>query len=139
MDHASTARRLYERLTGGDIDGFGELLADDVVEHEETPGFEPTKAGVVDLFTQYRAAFPDLRMEPLDVIAGGDRVVSRVRMSGTQQGEFMGMPASGKSFDIEVIDIMRFDEDGRVAEHWGVSQELKMLQQLGVIPEDPSA
>ena len=64
----------------------------------------------------YRAAFPNLRMQPEDVLASGNKVVARVRATGTHDGESMGMPATGKSVDVRLIDIMRFDEDGLVAE-----------------------
>ncbi len=139
MDNASTLRRLYVLLNAGDIDGFGALLADDFVEHEETPGLEPTKEGVQEFFRIYRAAFPDLRMDTEDVVASGDKAVARVRATGTNQGEFMGMPASGKSIDVQLIDIMRFGDDGLVREHWGVIDALSMMQQLGVVPEGAPA
>jgi steroid delta-isomerase-like uncharacterized protein len=132
MDHSATQRRLYDLLNAGDIDGFGALLADDFVEHEETPGLAPTKDGVLEFFRMYRAAFPDLRMDPEDVLASGDKVVARVRATGTHEGELMGMPGTGNSVDVQLIDIMRFDEDGLVAEHWGVVDMLAMMQQLGV-------
>ena len=134
MDHAATIRRMYDLLSAGDIDGFGNLLADDFVEHEETPGLEPTKEGVKQFFHMYRAAFPDLRMEPQDVLASGDKVVARARATGTNQGEFMGMPATGKSVDVQLIDIIRFGDDGLAREHWGVFDALGMMQQLGAIP-----
>jgi steroid delta-isomerase-like uncharacterized protein len=139
MDHVSTLRRLYDLLNAGDIEGFGDLLADDFVEHEETPGLMPTKEGVKDFFRMYRAAFPDLRMDAEDVLASGDKAVARLRARGTNQGEFMGMPATGKSIDVQLIDIMRFNDDGLVREHWGVLDALAMMQQLGVIPEAPGA
>jgi ketosteroid isomerase-like protein len=69
MDHAATMRRCYDLLNAGDIDAFGEYLADDFVEHEQTPGLAPTKEGVLDFFRMYRAAFPDLRFTPEDIIA----------------------------------------------------------------------
>ena len=135
MNHASTMRRLYELLSAGDIDGFGDQVADDFVEHEDTPGFERSKAGVMEMFRMYRAAFPDLRMESEDVLVDGDKVVARVRATGTHQGEFAGMPATGKSVDIELIDIIRFGDDGLAHEHWGVVDSLMLMQQLGVVPE----
>lgn len=92
MAHATTMRRMYELLSAGDIDGFGELVAEDFVEHEESPGLEPTKEGVKQFFHMYRAAFPDLRMDAEDILVSGDKVVARVRGTGTHQGEFMGMP-----------------------------------------------
>ena len=138
MDHAATIRRMYDLLSAGDIDGFGNLLADDFVEHEETPGLEPTKEGVKQFFHMYRAAFPDLRMEPQDVVASGDKVVARARATGTNQGEFVGMPATGKSVDVQLIDIIRFGDDGLAREHWGVFDALGMMQQLGAIPAPPA-
>jgi steroid delta-isomerase-like uncharacterized protein len=134
MRHEDTMRRLYELISAGDIDGFGEHVADAFVEHEETPGFEPNKEGVKQLFHMYLAAFPDLRMETEDVLVSGDKVVARVLATGTHQGEFMGMPATGKRVAVQVIDIMRFGEDGLVREHWGLTDALGMMQQLGAIP-----
>jgi steroid delta-isomerase-like uncharacterized protein len=139
MDHAATIRRMYDLINAGDIDGFGELLAEDFVEHEETPGLDPTKEGVKQFFHMYKAAFPDLRMEAQDVLMSGDKVVARARATGTHQGEFLGMPATGKHVDVQLIDIIRFDDDGLAREHWGLFDALAMLQQLGAIPEQPSA
>jgi len=138
MDHAATMKRLYDLINAGDIDGFGELLAEDFVEHEELPGLEPSKEGVKQLFHMYRAAFPDLRMDVQDVLVSGDKAVARVRATGTHQGEFLGMPATGKSVDVQLIDITRFGDDALAREHWGVFDSLAMLQQLGAIPANPS-
>jgi steroid delta-isomerase-like uncharacterized protein len=139
MDQAATVRRLYDLVNGRDIDGFGDLLADDFVEHEEAPGLAPTKSGVKDFFRMQQAGFPDMRMDVEDVIASGDKVVARVRYTGTHQGEFMGIPATGKSVDVQLIDIMRVGDDSLVHEHWGVIDSLAMMQQLGVVPAGPAA
>ena len=139
MDHTAAAQRRYERSNAHDLDGFSALLADDFVEHEETPGLSPTKEGVRQFFEMYVAAFPDLRMEPQDVLPSGDKVVARVKCTGTQTGDFMGMPATGKSVEVEAIDILRFGDDGLVHEHWGVFDALAMMQQLGAIPEGAPA
>lgn len=134
MQNEATMKRLYELISAGDIDGFGEHVADDFVEHEETPGFAPTKDGVKQMFHMYRAAFPDLRMETEDVLASGDKVAARVCVTGTHRGEFLGMAATGKRIEVQVIDIMRFGDDGLVHEHWGLFDALGMMQQLGAIP-----
>ena len=139
MDHAATLRRMYDLINAGDIDGFGNLLADEFVEHEETPGLAPTKDGVKAFFRMYISAFPDLRLEAQDVISSGDKVVARARARGTHRGGFMGMPATGKSVDVQLIDIMRFGDDGLVREHWGVFDALAMMQQLGAVPQGPPA
>ena len=139
MDHANSLRGLYDALNAGDLDRFGAMLADDFVEHEETPGLAPTKDGVLEFFRMYRAAFPNLHMEPEDVLASGDKVTARVRATGTHEGEFMGMPPSGRNVDVELIDIIRFGDDGLAREHWGVVDLMTMMQQLGAIPEGPPA
>jgi len=139
MDHAVTMRRLYDLLSAGDVDGFGALLADDFVDHEELPGLAPTKAGAIEFFRMYVAAFPDLRMVPEDVIASGDKVVARVRATGTHKGAFMGLSPTGRRVDVQLIDIIRFGADGRPREHWGVFDQLAMMQQLGAIPAGPPA
>jgi steroid delta-isomerase-like uncharacterized protein len=139
MDHAATARRFYELISSGDIDGFGEMLAEDFVEHEETPGLAPTKEGVLQFFRMNRAAFPDMRMDPQDILVSGDKVVSRIRLTGTHEGEFMGIPASGRSIDVQLIDITRFGDDGLAHEHWGVIDSMAMMQQLGAVPDGPPA
>lgn len=139
MDHSASIRRLYDLINAGDIDGFGGQLAEDFVEHEELPGIPPTKDGVVQYFKLMLAAFPDMRMAVEDVIANGDRAVARVTVSGTNTGEFMGMPPTDKSVSIKLIDITRFGDDGLAREHWGVSDQLAMMQQLGVIPAGPPA
>jgi steroid delta-isomerase-like uncharacterized protein len=134
MDYSMRMRSAYERINEGDIEGFAALLADDFVEHEETPGFPPTKEGVLEFFRMYRAAFPDLRMDAEDVLASGDKTVARVRATGTHRGELMGIPPTGKRVDVELIDIMQFDDAGSVSEHWGVIDTMSMMQQLGVVP-----
>ena len=137
MDHAGTMRRAYDLLNDGDVDGFGDLLADDFVEHEELPGLAPGKEGVKAFFRMYHAAFPDLRMEAQDVLPSGDKVVARARATGTHRGEFMGIPATGKRIDVQLVDIIRFGDDGLAREHWGVFDSMAMMQQLGVVPEGP--
>ena len=69
-----------------------------------------------------------------DIVAEGDRVVVRSMLSGTQQGEFMGIAATGKPVSVQMIDIVRFDSAGKVVEHWGVMDQATMMQQLGAIP-----
>jgi steroid delta-isomerase-like uncharacterized protein len=134
MDHAAVMRETYERINAGDIAGFGDLVADDFVEHQGGPGFPDTKDGTLDFFRALVAAFPDLRMTVEDLIADGDKTVARVAVTGTHEGEFMGIPPTSMSVDVQLIDIMRFDHAGLVSEHWGVGDMLSLMQQLGVVP-----
>lgn len=134
MDHAATMRRTYELISAGDVAGFGDLVADGFVEHQGGPGFAPDKEGTLDYFRALLQAFPDLSMTVEDLVADGDKAVARVRVTGTHRGDFMGIPSTGAAGDIQLIDIMRFDADGRVCEHWGVADMLSLMQQLGVVP-----
>ncbi len=138
MDYEAAMRSFYELISAGDIDGFGEMLADDFVEHEEQPGFPPSKEGVLEFFRAQLAAFPDMSMNPQDVLVSGDKVVARLRVTGTHQGDFMGMPATGREIDVKLIDITRFGDDGLAYEHWGVLDSMTMMQQLGAVPDGPS-
>ena len=139
MDHAATMRNTYERINAGDIAGFGDLVADDFVEHQGLPGFPATKEGTLEFFRILLAAFPDWRMTVEDLIADGDKTVARVTVTGTHKGEFMGVPPTGTRVDVQLIDIMRFDGAGLVCEHWGVADMLSLMQQLGVVPTGPPA
>ena len=130
---------MYGRINAHDVDGFCEYLAGDFVEHEIAPGLEPTKAGVRQFFQMYMAAFPDLSFKVEDMLSSGDKVVARFRAIGTQTGEFMGMPPTGRSVDVGGIDIIRFGEDGLAHEHWGLFDAMAMMQQLGAIPEGSPA
>jgi len=135
MENVATMRRMYALLSDGAIDGFGHLVAAGFVGHEAAPGLEPTKEGVLQMFRMYRAAFPDLHMDVEELLPSGDRVVGRIRATGTHTGEaFMGLPASGKEVNIEALDVIRVDDDGQACEHWGVMDALGMMQQLGAIP-----
>jgi steroid delta-isomerase-like uncharacterized protein len=138
VDHGTTMRNAYERINAGDIAGFGELVADDFVEHEGGPGLPPTREGTLEFFQILLAAFPDMRMDIEDLIASDDKTVARVKFTATHQGEFMAVPPTGTSVEIQLIDIMRFDDAGLVCEHWGVTDMLSLMQQIGVVPAPPA-
>jgi steroid delta-isomerase-like uncharacterized protein len=139
MGNSDTLRRMLERISAGDVDGFCDGLADDFVEHETGPGMEPTKAGARQLFTALMASYPDLRFDPEDIIESGDKVAVRVCITGTNKNDFMGIPASGKRIDVQGIDIVRFEDDGLAHEHWGVMDMMSLMQQIGAIPSGPPA
>jgi predicted ester cyclase len=89
------------------------------------------------MFSTLLEAFPDLRMSVDSIGAEGDRVWVRTTMQGTQQGPFMGMPPSGKTFAVTTVNEVRV-EIGKVAEEWGVTDTLTMWQQLGLMPQATS-
>jgi steroid delta-isomerase-like uncharacterized protein len=138
MDYAGTMRGAYERINAGDLDGFAALLSEDFVEHEGGPGLPPTREGTLAFFKMMQGAFPDMQMSVDDLIAGTSKTVARVTFTGTHQGDFMGVPPSGKRVDVQIIDIMRFDNAGLVCEHWGVADMMSLMQQIGAVPDGPA-
>ena len=125
-------RRAYRAIGEGDVKVLGELMADDVIEHEEFPGLEPTKEGVLGFFEILRGAFPDLTMTPEDMVGEGDKVCVRGTMAGTHSGDFMGIPATGHAVSVAFYDLMRL-QNGQIVEHWGLTDSETMMRQLGVV------
>ena len=115
------------------MDALGDFLAEDIVDHNPPPNVEPGIAGIKVMFREFFAAFPDMSVQVDDLIAEGDKVVMRVTTTGTHQGDFMGIAATGKKVSFGEIHILRI-ADGKMAEHWGVEDQMGMMQQLGVIP-----
>ena len=127
---AIATRFLEEVINRGNLSVIDELSATNFVDHSAPPGVPPTIDGIKSFVTMFRAAFPDLHYTLEDSIAEGDLVVQRTTAHGTMKGDFMGMPASGKSATWSEIHITRL-ENGKAAEHWGVVDQLGMLVQLG--------
>jgi steroid delta-isomerase-like uncharacterized protein len=130
----ATARRFFQEVFNeGRVELIPEVTTENFVEHETIPGGPEGREAVTWFVSSFRGAVPDLRAEVEDLIAEGDRLAVRSTWSGTHQGDLFGMPATGKRFTMNVIDIVRFEGD-RVAEHWGVSDVAGMMQQVGLAP-----
>jgi steroid delta-isomerase-like uncharacterized protein len=129
------ARRINDEvLSQGKYEVIDELVADDFVEHESMPGM-PEGKGALQAFTEmFRAAFPDLKVETIATAVDGDEVWIQSAATGTHQGEFNGIPPTGKKISITMFDRVRV-RDGKAVEHWGLSDNLAMMTQLGVVPE----
>jgi steroid delta-isomerase-like uncharacterized protein len=109
-----------------------ELCAPEYVYH--MAGLPPQgREAFKEFMKQLYFAIPDFHMEPASMIAEGDTVVTRWTTSGTQKGEFLGIPATGKRFEFDGVLIVRF-QDGKEVEAFEVADRLTMLQQLGVAP-----
>ena len=134
-DDAASYRRIpLEVFNEGKVELTDELLSEDFVEHLPLPpGIPPGRASLAPFVTAIRAAFPDFKYEILGQWQDGDTHLGHIRATGTMSGDFMGMPASGKSASWEEIHIGRY-ADGKLAEHWAVIDQLGMLTQLGFIP-----
>ncbi len=136
-DNKAIVRRAYDAINRNDLDALEEMVDSDITDHDPAPGQGPGLEGVKQYFSSLHAAFPDVHMDVEDMIAEGDKVVTRVRMSGTHQGEFMGIDPTGNRVEVSGIDILRV-ADGKIMEHWGNFDDLAMMQQLGVIEQPPS-
>jgi steroid delta-isomerase-like uncharacterized protein len=129
-------RRFYELLLTGDLSVADEIVALNYVNNNPAPGETPGREGLKGFATVFSKAFPDLRVNLEDQIAEGDLVVARFIMTGTHQGEFMGVPATGKPIKMTGIGIHRIT-GGQIQEGWLNFDALGLMQQLGVIPGGP--
>lgn len=126
----SRIREYFERIwQGGDISAEDEIYAPDVVVHGAPPGSAPGLEGVKQTVGMFRGAFPDIVVTTEDLVAAGDRVVQRWRIRGTQEGPVMGIPPTGRTVDVEGINIFRM-EGGRIVERWGVFDAAGLRMQL---------
>ena len=133
-EHKRVVRRfIHEIFLKRDFDAVDVLLTDDFTPHTWGP-MPPGRDGLKEAITRVSAGLSDARMTVEDVIAEGDRVAVRLTSSAQHTGEFMGMPASGKRYEIGEIHIFRL-RDGRVAEHWHQADLLGMMRQLGAMPD----
>ena len=122
-----------EVLNNGNFELLDELLATDFVERTPQPGVAPTRAGFKQNLVALKTAFPDLHYTIDDSFESGDRIAHRVTASGTMKADFMGMTATGKRATWTEFHIGRI-ANGRLAEHWGLVDQLGMLVQLGIVP-----
>ena len=127
-------RRAYEELlNGGNLEVAEDLVAPEFLNHEAPPGRDRGPESMRGLATMLRTAFPDLHFTIEELVAEGDTVAGRLTMSGTHRGHLMGMPPTGRSVRQDHMHFVRF-QNGKAIEHWGVRDEMGMMQQLGVIP-----
>ena len=95
---------------------------------------EPGIDGIKQMMNMFYSAFPDLKVTVNQLVAERDLVVGHMTTEGTQAGELMGIPASGKKISITEMHMVRI-ANGKAVEHWGLANAMAMMQQLGVIPE----
>jgi predicted ester cyclase len=133
-DNKQRVRRFLDDVTAGNLAALDDIVAPDFKDHQSLPpGIPPTLAGLKAFFQAHRVAFPDWKVTIEDMVADGDRVWDRLKVEGTNTGPFMGLPPTGRRVSFEVLDISRFT-GGKLVEHWGVADNLGLMQQLGLIP-----
>ena len=110
-----------------------ELIDSDMIDHNPAPDAAPGIEGMRRIMSALIAAFPDLHSTLEDLVAEGDLVVGRMTTTGTQQRDFMGIPATNKKVTYSEMHIVRIF-NGKAVDHWGIGDNMSLMQQLGVIP-----
>jgi steroid delta-isomerase-like uncharacterized protein len=127
-------RRFFEEVFNqGNLAVADEIVADGYVNHNPAPGESPGREGLKQFVTGVRTAFRDLHFAIDDQVAEGDKVVTRWRATGIHQGDFAGVPPTGKAVMITALNLHRVS-DGQIQEGWLNWDALGLLQQLGVVP-----
>jgi predicted ester cyclase len=126
-------RRFYAEVVGrGDLSRVADFVAQGYLDHnaeEAGRGPDVLRAHIEAL----RRTFPDFTLDIDEILAEGDKVVTRVSGQGTHRGEWMGIRPTGAVVRVKGINIDRI-ADGRIVEHWGEADSLGMLRQMGVDP-----
>lgn len=126
---AAVRRLIDDGFSHGILEVCDDVFAPEVIEHQR--GLKPGAEGAKEAIRTLRSWFTDFNLTIVDLVASDDSVWIRNRATGINTGEVFGRPATGRSIDITVFDVLRFVE-GRIVEHWGVPDQLGMLLQLGL-------
>jgi steroid delta-isomerase-like uncharacterized protein len=123
----------FAEAAGGKFDLFKEVVSADNVEHDPAPGQVQGPEGYRTFFSGLRTAFPDVNVKLETMVADDDSIAIAYTLTGTQTGPLGAIAPTGKKIKIRGMQIAKF-KDGKMVERWGSSDELGMLQQLGVVP-----
>jgi predicted ester cyclase len=126
-------RQFIDRIIAKDLAGALAHFGPNFIEHGALPGMPSGVEATRAFFSMLFAGFPDVQTTILDTIAEGDKVVVRARTEGTHTGPFMGIAPTGKHARWSFIDIHRI-ADGKFAEHWVETDQMSLMQQLGLVP-----
>ena len=125
--------RFEHAFRAADQATIDELCDPGLVDHNPAPGEEPTLGSFKQKVAFFKATFPDLVEDLQDIIGSGDTVATRWVVIGSQQQDFMGIPASGQTIRVEGMNFYRL-KDGRVTDIWTQFDGVALMQQLGAIP-----
>lgn len=137
-DNKATIKRFSDAVNSGDTEvmskAIDSFVAADALIRTPAPIDAAGPQLLKELFGRLYTAFPDLHVTIEDLVAEGDKVVSRNSVTGTHQGDYMGVAPTGRAITYSEVFIARF-ADGRIAETWGIVDVLSQMRQLGAIPE----
>ncbi len=115
----ATAQKMGEAINKGNLEEFHQIFAPGVVDHDPAPDQGKGPDGFIGFFTQFRTAFPDLKVAVDHMVADEDNVAIAYTVTGTQNGPFQGVPATGKKIKARGMQIAKFDANARIVERWG--------------------
>jgi steroid delta-isomerase-like uncharacterized protein len=132
-ENIAAQESLAENINAGNVDAAVQTFADDALDHDPAPGQGAGRAGFKTFFTALATAFPDAHIEPAQMVADDDHVAIAYTLTGTHEGDFNGLAATGRQIEVRGMQIARF-ENAEIVERWGSSDELGILKQLGADP-----
>jgi predicted ester cyclase len=132
-------RFVDEAWVQGDLSVVDVLVSPDIVHHVAGQHPGPGTEGIKDFIQQIRSVFSDMHVTYENEIVEGDKAVRHITVHGTHTGGFLGIPPTGKNVAFEVIDINRFDGDGKIVEHWSITDLFSLLGQIDALPRPESA
>lgn len=133
QDNIAAQQRWGEAVNSGNLEEIKKLVTPHVVDHDPAPDQGQGAEGFIRFFTAFRKAFPDLKVAVDHMVADETSVALAYTITGTHDGELMGIPATGRKVKARGVQIGRF-ENGLLAERWGSSDQLGILQQIGAAP-----
>lgn len=131
-------RAAVERFNAGD-EAYYDFYADDVTVYGLPGAPVVDRAGLVEFYRGFWSGFPNARVELLELLGEDNLLAARLRISGAQENEFMGVQPDGKSISVEAMSVFRMTGDARCAERWVRLDEVSFLTQLGLMPAPATA
>ncbi len=120
-----------DAVNSGNLDKMYDLVSEDCIDHDPAPGQVDGPEGYIKFFTMMRTAFPDMKLAVEKMVADDDSIAFAYTLTGTHEGDFNGVAATGKPVKASGLQISKF-ENGKMVERWGSSDELGIMKQLGV-------
>lgn len=129
----ATQKKMGEIINSHEFEKLTEVFAPNVKDHDPADDQGPGPQGFVQWFTQFHSAFPDFKIAVEHMLADEDNVGFAYTITGTQDGPFNGIPATGKKIKVRGMQISKFNSDAKIVERWGASHEIGILQQIGAV------
>ena len=131
--NTATQKKMGEIVNSYKFERLHEVFAPGVKDHDPADDQGSGPEGFVQWFTQFHSAFPDFKIVVEHLVADEENVAFAYTITGTHNGPFNGIPASGKKIKVRGMQISKFNADAKIIERWGASHEVGILQQIGAM------